>query len=188
MMALIGTLTYEYEVSLPLFGREALHGGPTTYSALFAAFGFGSIVGGVYCTRHPKTGVPRMIRAAVVYAVAMLATALATRTYAAVAVLTLVGFASITFLTTGNSTVQLAARADMRGRMTALWSTAFVGSTPIGATIIGAIGDTSARAALIVGAGACAAAAIAGFALLAHARATTGQMTRPGSARTQPPS
>jgi hypothetical protein len=42
MMALIGTLTYEYEVSLPLFGSGALHGGPTTYSALFAGFGFGS--------------------------------------------------------------------------------------------------------------------------------------------------
>ena len=61
MMALIGTLTYAYEVSLPLFGRGALHGGPTTYSALFAGFGSGSVVGGVYCTRHPKTGVPRMI-------------------------------------------------------------------------------------------------------------------------------
>src|SRR6202034_1470702 len=79
------------------------------------------------------------------------------------ALLTVVGFASITFLTTGNSTVQLAARPDMRGRMTALWSTAFVGSTPIGATIIGAIGDTSPRLALIVGAAACGAAAIAGL-------------------------
>jgi hypothetical protein len=44
--------------------------------------------------------------------------------------------------------------------MTALWSTAFVGSTPIGATVIGAIGDSSARLALIAGAGACAAAAV----------------------------
>jgi len=181
MMALIGTLTYEYEVSLPLFGRGALHGGPTTYSALFAAFGFGSVVGGVYCTRHPKTGVPRMIRAALVYAVAMLATALTSQTYQAVTLLTVVGFASITFLTTGNSTVQLAARPDMRGRMTALWSTAFVGSTPIGATIIGAIGAASPRLALLVGAAACGAAAITGFAL-AHARATTDPLTRPGGA------
>jgi MFS family permease len=175
MMALIGTLTYEYEVSLPLFGRGALHGGPTTYSALFAAFGFGSVIGGVYCTRHPKTGVPRMVRAAVVYAAAMLATALTSQTYAAATLLTVVGFASITFLTTGNSTVQLAARPDMRGRMTALWSTAFVGSTPIGATLIGAIGDSSARLALIVGAGACGAAAITGFAI--HARARSGRLT-----------
>jgi hypothetical protein len=123
-----------------------------------------------------------MIRAALVYAVAMLATALASRTYAAAALLTVVGFASISFLTTGNSTVQLAARPDMRGRMTALWSTAFVGSTPIGATIIGAIGDSSPRLALGVGAAACGAAAVTGFALLAHARATAGQITRPGSA------
>jgi MFS family permease len=182
MMALIGTLTYEYEVSLPLFGRGALHGGPTTYSALFAAFGFGSVAGGVYCTRHPKTGVPRMARAALLYAAAMLATALTTRTYAAAAMLTVVGFASITFLTTGNSTVQLAARPDMRGRMTALWSTAFVGSTPIGATIIGAIGAAQPRLALVVGAAGCGAAAITGFALLARARATPGRITRPSSA------
>jgi MFS family permease len=179
MMALIGTLTYEYEVSLPLFGREALHGGPATYSALFAAFGFGSVVGGAYCTRHPNTGVPRMIRAALVYAAAMLATALTSQTYAAVALLTVVGFASITFLTTGNSTVQLAARPDMRGRMTALWSTAFVGSTPIGATIIGAIGAASSRLALTVGAAACGAAAITGFAVFAHARDTTRRVARP---------
>jgi predicted MFS family arabinose efflux permease len=182
MMALIGTLTYEYEVSLPLFGRGALHGGPTTYSALLAAFGVGSVAGGVYCTRHPTTGVPRMIRAALVYAAAMLATALTTRTYAAVALLTVVGFASITFLTTGNSTVQLAARPDMRGRMTALWSTAFVGSTPIGATIIGAIGAASPRLALVVGAAACGAASITGFALLARARDRTSRITRPSSA------
>ena len=55
---------------------------PTTYSPLFAAFGFGSVVGGLYCTRHPQTGVPRMIRAALLYAAAMLATALTSQTYA----------------------------------------------------------------------------------------------------------
>jgi MFS family permease len=181
MMALIGTLTYEYEVSLPLFGREALHGGPTTYSALCGVrVGIGG--GGIYCARHPDTGVPRMVRAALVYAAAMFATALATRTYAAVAVLTVVGFASITFLTTGNSTVQLAARPDMRGRMTALWSTAFVGGTPIGATIIGAIGAATPRLALLIGAAACGAAAVTGMALVVHARGTTARQSRPGNA------
>ncbi|HEY4828700.1 MAG TPA: MFS transporter, partial [Solirubrobacteraceae bacterium] len=77
---------------------------------------------------------------------------------------------------------QLAARPDMRGRMTALWSTAFVGSTPIGATIIGAIGDTNSRLALVVGAAACAAAALTGFALLANARGRARRMPRPGGA------
>jgi hypothetical protein len=80
--------------------------------------------------------------------------------------LIVVGVASITFLTTGNSTIQLAARPDMRGRVTALWSTAFVGSTPIGATIVGAIGDSAPRIALILGAAACAAAAALAVAIV----------------------
>lgn len=173
MMALVGTFTYEYEVSLPLFARGPLHGGATTYSLLIAAFGLGSVAGGLYCIRHPQTGVPRMIRAAILYAVAMLGTALTSQTYLAVVLLIVVGVASITFLTTGNSTIQIAADPDMRGRVTALWSTAFVGSTPIGAIIIGAVGDSAPRLALIVGAAACAAAAAVAAAILSRTRAET---------------
>jgi MFS family permease len=173
MMVLVGTFTYEYEVSLPLFARGPLHGGATTYSLLIAAFGFGSVAGGLYCIRHPQTGMPRMIRAAVLYAAAMLATALTKQTYLAIVLLIVVGVASIIFLTTGNSTIQIAARPDMRGRVLALWSTALVGSTPIGATLIGAVGDMSPRFALILGAAACAAsAAVAATILHRAARAT----------------
>ena len=173
MMALIGTFTYEFEVSLPLFASGPLAGGATTYSCLMGAFGLGSVLGGIYSTRHAQTGIPRMIRAAVLYMLAMFATACTDSLLAAVLLLLVVGFASIIFLTTGNSTVQLAARPNMRGRLTALWSTAFVGSTPIGATIIGAIGADSPRVALAVGGTACAAAAISGITILAHSRAST---------------
>ena len=109
MMALIGTFTYEFEVSLPLFARGPLAGGATTYSWLMGAFGLGAVLGGIYCTRHAQTGVPRMIRAASVYMVAMLATAATGSVAAAAVLLVVVGFASIIFLTTGNSTIQIAA-------------------------------------------------------------------------------
>jgi len=167
MMAVIGTFTYEFEVSLPLFARGPLGGGATTYSWLMGAFGLGSVLGGIYCTRHAQTGVPRMIRAAGVYMAAMLATACTDSLAAAVILLVLVGFASIIFLTTGNSTIQIAAAPPYRGRVTALWSTAFVGSTPIGATIIGVLGAASPRLALLVGGAACGTAALVGIAILA---------------------
>lgn len=173
MMALIGTFTYEFEVSLPLFARGPLAGGATTYSWLMGAFGFGSVLGGIYSTRHAKTGVPRMIRAAVLYMLAMFATACTGSLVAAVLLLLVVGFASIIFLTTGNSTIQLAAAPPYRGRVTALWSTAFIGSTPLGATIIGAIGAGSPRLALAVGGVACGAAALTGIAILARLRTGT---------------
>ena len=55
----------------------------------------------------------------------------------------LVGVASVMFLTTGNATVQLASEPEYRGRVTALWSMALVGSTPIGSPVIGALSDTA---------------------------------------------
>ena len=108
-----------------------------------------------------------MIRAAVLYMLAHVRALPARGSVgAAVLLLLVVGFASIIFLTTGNSTIQLLAEPSYRGRITALWSTAFVGSTPIGATIIGAIGATSPRAALTVGGAACGAAAITAVGIL----------------------
>jgi MFS family permease len=166
MMVLIGTFTYEFEVSLPLFARGPLQGGATTYSWLMGAFGFGAVLGGIYCTRRAQTGVPRMIRAAGLYMAAMFATACINSLAGAAILLVVVGFASIIFLTTGNSTIQIAAAPDYRGRVTALWSTAFVGSTPIGATIIGAIGAGSPRLALAVGGAACGLAALVGLVLV----------------------
>jgi MFS family permease len=166
MMALIGTFTYEFEVSLPLLARSPLHGSVTTYSWLLGAFGLGSVLGGIWGMRHPQTGVRRMVAAALLYTAGMAGTALAPSVPVAVALLVVVGLASITFLTTGNSTIQLAAAPEFRGRATALWSTAFVGSTPIGATIIGAIGEASPRLAIGVGACACLAAAAVGLTVL----------------------
>jgi predicted MFS family arabinose efflux permease len=130
------------------------------------AFGFGAVLGGIYCARRAQTGVPRMIRAAGLYMAAMFATACVDSLSGAVILLVVVGFASIIFLTTGNSTIQIAAAPDYRGRVTALWSTAFVGSTPIGATLIGAIGAGSPRLALAVGGAACGLAALVGLVLV----------------------
>lgn len=162
MMALIGTFTYEFEVSLPLFAKVSLLGGSVTYSWLLGAFGLGSVVGGCYCMLWPEIGMPRLVRAALLYAAAMLAVACAPSEIIAVPLLFIVGLASITFITTGNATIQLAAKPELRGRVTALWSTAFVGSTPIGASIIGFIDAIDPRWALVLGGVACLAAAAIG--------------------------
>jgi hypothetical protein len=81
----------------------------------------------------------------------------------AVAACVLAGTATLMFLTTGNSTIQLAAEPDYRGRITALWSLALVGSTAIGAPIIGAVSEVAGpRQGLALGAAACFAAVIVG--------------------------
>jgi len=156
MMALIGTFTFEFEVSLPLLAEKTFHGGETTYSWLLGALGTGAVVGGLYTAYSGRTGVKRMTRAALGFGIAAGLLAVAPTIATAVAACVLVGAASIIFLTTGNSTIQLASEPAYRGRVTALWSTALVGSTPIGSPIIGALSDTAgARYALLLGAAAC---------------------------------
>jgi MFS family permease len=92
----------------------------------------------------------------------------------------LIGAASVVFLTTGNSTIQLASDPAYRRRVTALWSLALVGSTPIGSPIIGAVSQlTSPRWALALGAAASAVAAAIG-----HWPVST--RSQPGPADTEP--
>ncbi len=163
MMAVIGTFTFEFEVSLPLLATKTFHGSGTTYSWLLGAFGVGAVAGGLYAARSAGTGVARLTWAALGYAIAMGLLALAPTLPAAIAACVLVGVATIMFLTTGNSTIQLASEPDHRGRVAALWSMALVGTTPIGSPIIGAISDAAGpRSAVALGAIACLAAVVIG--------------------------
>jgi MFS family permease len=163
MMALVGTFTFEFEVSLPLLAETTFHGTGTTYSALIGALGAGAVVGGLYAARSARTGVARLVRAALGYAIAVGLVAVAPTLMTAIAACVLVGVASVIFLTTGNATIQLASDPEYRGRVTALWSMALVGSTPIGSPVIGALSAVaSPRYALGLGAAACLAAAIVG--------------------------
>jgi MFS family permease len=163
MMALIGTFTFEFEVSLPLLARITFHGGATAYSWLIGAVGAGAVAGGLYAARSARTGVQRLTWAALGFAIAVGLLAAAPTMPTAVAACVLVGAASVTFLTTGNATIQLASEQRYRGRVTALWSMALVGSTPIGAPIVGALSDTAGpRYALALGAAGCLAAVVVG--------------------------
>jgi MFS family permease len=163
MMALVGTFTFEFEVSLPLLAETTFHGMSTTYSWLIGALGAGAVGGGLYAARSARTGVARLTKAAVGYAVAVGLVAAAPTLPTAIAACVLVGVASVIFLTTGNSTVQLASDPEYRGRVTALWSMALVGSTPIGSPVIGALSDLAGpRYALALGAAACLAAVVVG--------------------------
>ncbi len=163
MMALVGTFTFEFEVSLPLLAETTFHGTGATYSWLIGALGAGAVAGGLYAARSARTGVARLIKAAVGYAIAVGLVAVAPTLATAIAACVLVGVASVIFLTTGNATIQLASDPSCRGRVTALWSMALVGSTPIGSPVIGALSDVaSPRYALGLGAAACLAAAVVG--------------------------
>ncbi len=171
MLALVGTLAYEFQVVLPLMARGPLDGGAGTYGLLTSAMGAGAIVGGLFVAGHGRTGLKPLSTAAAVFGLAILGAAVAPSVATSFVALAVVGAASVAFLSTGNSTLQLSAEPRFRGRVMALWAVAFLGSTPLGAPVIGAVSEhLSPRGGLVIGGLACLLAAGLGALALARGR------------------
>lgn len=176
MLAVVGTLAYEFQVVLPLLARGPLDGGAGTYGMLTSAMGAGAIVGGLVVAGRGGTGLRALTLASAVFGLAILAAAAAPSVPVALIALTVVGATSVTFLAVGNTTLQLTSEPRFRGRVMALWAVAFLGSTPLGAPIVGAVSEhISPRGGLVIGGLACLAAAAVGAAALAR----TGRIRAP---------
>jgi MFS family permease len=164
MMALAGALAYEFQVTLPVMARQGLHAGATAYGFMTAAMGVGAVVGGLFVANKGRTGLRPLILAATAFGVVLLLAALAPNLPVEIVALAFAGGASISFMSTGNSTLQLTAAPGMRGRVMSLWFVAFQGSTPIGGPIVGwVMAQAGARAGLGLGGITCLLVALLGL-------------------------
>jgi MFS family permease len=151
-MALIGTLTYEFQTSLPLLAHTTFGGNAADYAALLSAMGIGSVVGGLYSAGKKSITARELIIWAALFGFSTCVTALMPTLSLATLGMVFVGFFSVAMSSTGNTLVQLESAAHMRGRVLSLWTTALFGSTVIGAPLIGFIGEyASPRWALGLG-------------------------------------
>jgi MFS family permease len=164
MMALVGMLAYEFQVTLPIVAGRVFHGSSATYGLLLAVMGTGAVIGGLWTAARGKTGSRALTRAAVIFGACMTFAAVSPFLGIEFVAIAVVGFASVTFLSMANSTLQLNTDPQMRGRVMALWAVAFMGSTPIGGPLIGWITSSAgARVGLGVGAASCFAAGLIGW-------------------------
>ncbi|MGA7087589.1 MAG: MFS transporter [Candidatus Dormiibacterota bacterium] len=143
MMTLVGTFAYEFQVVLPVVASHTFHGGARAYGFMTAAMGVGAVGGGLVTAARGRVGLRGVSIAAAVFAVVLLLAAAAPTLTLEYVALAMVGWASISFIARGNTTLQLAAAPQMRGRVMALWAIAFQGTTPIGGPLIGWITATA---------------------------------------------
>src|SRR5487761_7092 len=152
MIAVIGTLAWEFQVTLPLMASKVFHGGAAAYGVMASVMGVGAVIGGLISAARPRPRARALCLAAIGWGIAILVAAVAPTMPLELAALVFVGYGSITFNSMAKTTLQLAAKPTMRGRVMALWGLAWLGSTPIGGSLIGLIGqDAGARWALVTG-------------------------------------
>ena len=152
-MAVVGTLAFNFQVVLPLMARYTFDAGPGTYGALAGAMGAGALLGAVANAGRRSSSLVGLAALSLVFGTAMVALAAAPTLALALAALVLVGAASAAFAATTNSLLQLGAAPAIRGRVMALWSVVYLGSTPIGGPLVGWVSEHGgARAGVVVGA------------------------------------
>ncbi len=175
IVAIVGTLTYEFMVSLPLIAQFTFNGDAGTYAELTAALGVGALLGGIYIAGQKKTSPSMLPLASLLFGIAVIIAAFAPSLATMTLALVVVGAFSIYFITIGTIVLQFESDPAMIGRVMALWSMAFLGSTAIGGPAIGWVGENiGPRWGLAVGGIAAVVAAVIGYLTLMKEKGVTG--------------
>ena len=171
VMAVVGTLQYNFQVILPLLAKDTFNGGAATFGFLGAAIGVGMFAGSLTSAAFGRPTRKVLLLAGSSLGVFTLLVAAAPNLWAAALLLMPLGASSMAFLATMNSTLQLTTSDQMRGRVMAIYFVLFLGSTPIGAPIVGWVAETfSPQAAFALGGVATLAACAYAYLKLPHAQ------------------
>jgi MFS family permease len=149
---LLGTFGLNFQMTTALMATTIYDKGPGEYGLLGSIMAIGSLTAALLAARRPRPRLRIILAALVTFAISSCAAALAP-SYELFAVLLIpVGLSALTILPSANSMIQLSVDPEMRGRVMALYMAIFMGGTPLGAPIIGWVGQNwGARWTILVG-------------------------------------
>jgi MFS family permease len=154
LMVVVSLLVLNFNVVVPLVARDVLNQGAHGFGLLMSFLGAGAVVGG-FGVALLRTGQPPLsflVGSAATLCAGLIALALATHFALAAAVLALLGCCQILFTTGCNTTLQLIAPNNLRGRVMGLYTVTFAGMTPFGSLLVGIVAERlGVRAACAAG-------------------------------------
>ena len=137
LLLMLGTFGYNFPVVLPLLAKYTLHTGAGGLGLLMASLGVGSLVAALAIAYTGKASRRMLFVGAGAFSLLLFAVAAVPTAILAVPLLVALGFASILFMATANTLLQLGSAPQFRGRVMSLWALLFMGTTPIGSLVIG---------------------------------------------------
>ena len=143
LLVVVSLFVINMNVLVPLIAREVLHEGAHGFGLLMASLGLGAMAGALavaaLAVGRPPLGM--VVGPALAAAGLLLVLSTARHFGTTAAVLVALGFAQIVFMTSCNTTVQIAVPDELRGRVMGLYALVFAGMTPIGALIMGTVAE-----------------------------------------------
>lgn len=141
MTGVISVAAFNYQVVMPMFAQRVFDGDAGTFGLLLSAASIGSLLGSLFTAGRVSVDTRFTTIAAFAFGVTMTVAALSPTLLIAYVLVVPMGAAGAAFVASANAVLQTAALPEYRGRVMALYSVVFLGSTPIGGPIIGALAE-----------------------------------------------
>jgi len=175
LVAVIGTFGLNFQITMALVAKQVFGKGAGSFGLLSSMLAVGSLLGALASAR--RTGPPRLRRlllSALAFGILEVAVGLAPSFLVMAVLLVPTGVAVLTFSTTANLLCQLGSAPHLRGRVMALYVLVFLGGTPLGAPLIGAVAQLlGPRSGLLLGGAVSALAAVVGAGYVLRTRQLT---------------
>jgi len=175
LVAVVGTFGLNFQITMALVAKQVFGKGAGSFGLLSSMLAVGSLLGALASAR--RTGPPRLRRlllSALAFGILEVAVGLAPSFLVMAVLLVPTGVAVLTFSTTANLLCQLGSAPHLRGRVMALYVLVFLGGTPLGAPLIGAVAQLlGPRSGLLLGGAVSALAAVVGTGYVLRTRQLT---------------
>ncbi len=158
LITLISVMGMPYTVLMPLIADQVLHGGPHTLGFLMGATGVGALAGAVYlASRRSVLGLGRVIAAAaILFGCGLIAFSLSRTLALSLVLMVVTGTGFMVQLAASNTVIQTIVREEMRGRVMAFYTMAFMGTAPFGSLLAGGLAArVGAPHTILLGGGVC---------------------------------
>ena len=130
-----------YNVLMPVFARDILHGGAHTFGFLMAGTGCGALIGSIYlATRKSVLNLERiLVITSLLFGIGLILLSLSHVDWVALIFMMLIGFGMISQFAGCNTILQTIVEEDKRGRVMSLFIMTSIGTIPFGSLLAGSI-------------------------------------------------
>lgn len=141
LLGLISFMGMRFEVLLPVYAQQVLHGGPSEFGLLMGVSGIGAILGSLTLA---TLGNVRWLEDWVGYTAAgfglvLLLLSISHLFQLSIGLMLLIGFTMVAQLDASNTLVQRIVPDELRGRVMAIWTMMLTGLAPFGSLLMGVL-------------------------------------------------
>jgi MFS family permease len=170
LMVVVSLMVLNFNVIVPLVARNVLNLDAHGFGLLMSALGAGAVAGAfsVALLRRGEPPLGFLVGSGATLCAGLVALSTVSHFGLAAAVLALLGCCQILFTTGCNTTLQLMAPNELRGRVMGLYTVTFAGMTPFGSLLVGYVAEHQGVRAACAAGGAIGLLGVAILVVIAH--------------------